>query len=505
MDQKVNQAQERINSFLQTNNLAQLFALDPNIYIGGSLPFLCFGSPNAEFKATDIDIYTKCSATTLRNFNKWFGLTAKSFVRTGVNISFYVDEFESVQIQLITSEFNDFVHDVLEEYDCTMCKVGYHPASQKILAHNDFVQGLSLSSFKVEYEKSNPTRIEKLKQRAKIFFGSKLIVIKSSTWADYRPYWKNKTNSDSLNDVLPSPPYIQLYAHKYLCVGCKTKQSNLLCGTCAVYLSSKFDPWIITTQNKSPKTIVIFGGVNGLGKIIGDQAQTLGWDVYRTGRNPTVSQLESSKYFAFDMISTNPNKKLLELCASADYVIFNAYQTLEFDQKIWTTTLDTFDSKLSELRFKVNCWGYVRLLQKIKEARIQWLQTRSTEYKDQIYVWMDANESKFDDKLQDGKHLELNMAKTACKQIFYTNGKLFAGLGVLTVCYDPGWLSFHGISVDQIESKSKFLIPPKFSALGLLEYIETIGADTSQLYADKKFTHDMSCYKCFDKIFENKP
>ena len=45
------------------------------------------------------------------------------------------------------------------------------------------------------------------------------------------------------------------------------------------------------------KTIVVYGGINGLGKIIADQAEEYGHIVYRTGRNPTIIQLKSKKYF----------------------------------------------------------------------------------------------------------------------------------------------------------------------------------------------------------------
>ena len=105
---------------------------------------------------------------------------------------------------------------------------------------------------------------------------------------------------------------------------------------------------------------------------------------------------------------------------------------------------------------------------------------------------MDANESKFSGKLSDGKHLELNMAKTATKQIFYTNANLLASLGILTVCYDPGWLSYHGISVDKIESKSKYLIPPSVSALCLLNSIGNYNFD--ELINEKKVIFDHSIY-----------
>jgi len=177
----------------------------------------------------------------------------------------------------------------------------------------------------------------------------------------------------------------------------------------------------------------------------------------------------------------------------SDCVVFNAYQTLENNHSIWTTDINNFNEKLALERFKINCFGYVKLLQQIIKRRKEII-AENKNPKDIIFVCMDANESKFEDKLQDGKHLELNMAKTAFKQIFYTNAQVLASLGIITVFYDPCWLSYHGISVDKIASKSKFLIPPSICAKVLLNYIKNINIDN--LYKEKKYVHDTTFYKC---------
>ncbi len=189
------------------------------------------------------------------------------------------------------------------------------------------------------------------------------------------------------------------------------------------------------------------------------------------------------------------NANLLKKIMQADLVIFNAYQTLEGDQTIWNTKLSTFNPELSEKRFKINCWGYIGLLNEVLEARKKFISNKNsnTIIQDQLYVWIDANESRFEGKLSDGKHLELNMAKTACKQIFYTNANIMAGLGILFLCWDCGWCSYHGISVDKIESKSAFLVSPKLSSKGLISYISTL--DFEQMYRNKIFIHDMTLYK----------
>lgn len=105
---------------------------------------------------------------------------------------------------------------------------------------------------------------------------------------------------------------------------------------------------------------------------------------------------------------------------------------------------------------------------------------------------------KFEGKLSDGKHLELNMAKTATKQIFYTNANLLASLGVLTMCYDPMWLSWHGISINKIESKSKYLISPDISALCLLYKLGQV--DFDECIDKKKVIFDFSGYDVFRSL-----
>ena len=209
-------------------------------------------------------------------------------------------------------------------------------------------------------------------------------------------------------------------------------------------------------------------------------------DIIRTGRFPGNAKNE----FYFDL-THEMSDELKNKMKETNCIIFNAYQTLEGDHDIWNTSLETFDEKLALERFTVNCFGYVKILQQLIKIRKEMIKEK-IKLQDMIVIFMDANESKFDKKLQDGKHLELNMAKTACKQIFYTNAQILAEVGIISICYDPGWLSYHGISVSKIQSKSKFLIPPELSAKGLLCYIQSI--ELGEHYKNKMYIHDMSFY-----------
>ena len=75
-----------IKSFLKNNGIFDFLSSDPNIYIGGSLPFMCLSSKitdSSKLEVGDIDIYTKNCPLLFRNLNKSFNLT--ELVKTGVS------------------------------------------------------------------------------------------------------------------------------------------------------------------------------------------------------------------------------------------------------------------------------------------------------------------------------------------------------------------------------------------------------------------------------------
>lgn len=519
-----------IKQFFANNGLLNFLSDDPNIYIGGSLPSMCLSEkihhPD-DLDVGDIDIYTKNCPLLFRNINRTFKIT--NIIKTGVNVKFDIlktktKTMSKIPIQIITSPFEDFESEILDEYDCGMVAVGFHPHSSQFIIHPRFTTQLKKGIFEVIHERSNPSRVVKLEKRACELFDAKLIEIKLNSNTDYRPYWKNVQEINSINDVLPSPPYTQLYANKYHCLGCKEKQDYLICGLCQIRIEEAFDNTIKSNNFATKyKSIVVFGGLNGLGKIMADEIIeiTSGQvNLIRTGRNggkeintysfdltdyilklkpvdDLVEKVKIGTILKSKKLILDP--ELINKIVKADLIIFNSYQTLEGDQTIWNTSLDTFNAKLSEKRFKINCWGYVGLMKEILDERKKFIQCRlefEPPVQDQIFVWIDANESRFDGKLSDGKHLELNMAKTACKQIFYTNSNIMAGLGILFLCYDCGWCSYHGISVDKIASKSTYLVNPKLTSKALIAYLSTI--DINQLYMEKKFIHDMTFYKCVE-------
>ena len=490
-------AQNKITNVLKNIGLLDYMKESNELYCGGSLPMLTVSQKTTTDDIltilNDIDIYTSNIAKTLRNLNKVFGENIINIENKGINVNFNINVSEtckSVPIQLITSPFDSFCDEVLGEYDCDLVSVGYYPYKNEFIFNKRFTNGLQNRMFSVIYEKTYMSRLEKLILRAKYYFDSDIKIVKENATGNYRPYWKGSKELCNVSEVQLSPPYIQIYCNKYKCLLCKKIQERLLCETCSDITNINL---LKFPNNFKIKNLLVFGGVNGLGKIIGNVAEKIDINVFRTGRKVP----DSKQYFTFDLSTGNFSKELETQIEDSNCIIFNAYQTLEGEHSIWNTTIETFDKKLALERFTVNCFGYVKILEQLIQIRKNMI-AKKKKVDDLIIIFMDANESKFDGKLQDGKHLELNMAKTACKQIFYTNAQKLAGYGVISVCYDPGWLSYHGISVDKIESKSKFLITPEMSSLILLKYIQSMNID--KLYDNKIFVHDTDVYSCIKKI-----
>lgn len=483
---------EKIITILKFSGIYEFVKNSPHIYIGGSLPALCLSIKETDYinkTINDIDIYTKNITMCLRDINKY--LKPKNILKSGVNITFNLNK---KSIQIISSYFEDFEIEVLDTYDCDICAVGYHPHTNEFIIRERFIKAFEEKNFIVKLEKTNESRIQKLFDRAEKFFSSSLTIENETNEGDFSSYYKKKLQISNVSKLDISPPYIQMYLTKYKCCLCDKINEYLVCSKCTEKINLSNSNTIINHQIKK---LTVFGGVNGFGKIIGNQAEAQGIQVIRTSRNPT-----EKFHYSFDLSDGKISDDLMTQIMTSDCVIFNAYQTLESDHKIWTTKIDNFDEELALQRFTINCFGYVKIINQIIQARIKLINSthsskKSNNVSDIVFVFMDANESKYEGKLSDGKHLELNMAKSACKQIFYTNAQSLSSLGIITVAWDPCWMSYHGISMEKIESKSKFLIPPSLGADILLSYIKSL--DLEKLYSEKIFIHDKTFYSCVKK------
>ncbi len=133
----ISKSTKLIKEFLNSNQIHDFLASDPSIYIGGSLPFMCLSNKInsiadlSESDIGDIDIYTKNCPLLFRNINRKF--KPQNIIKTGVNVKFNIN-VSKLPIQIITSPFDDFVMDVLDEYDCDMVSVGYHPNTSTFIS-----------------------------------------------------------------------------------------------------------------------------------------------------------------------------------------------------------------------------------------------------------------------------------------------------------------------------------------------------------------------------------
>lgn len=464
-------SENKIKEFLKLCGVYEMLKTQ-NIFIGGSVPMLCLSEKtDANYliaNVGDIDLYTNEVSKVVRHLSINFDI--QDVIKKGLNYTFKIGGKDlDMEYQLITSGFDNFEEEVLNDYDCDLVTVGYDCKNEKFIIHQRFKDGLDNGCFEVILEKTYGSRLEKLGLRSIFHFGCSLL-IKSSGGrvGSYRPYLIGEERKDNLLDAKQMPPYIQVYSKKFRCMLCKSIQDNLVCDTCKF---SKIDLFQLNFKEGENKKLIVFGGMNGLGKIIADVAQEdYNMKVSRTTRNSNKDCLE------FDL-KDKDNKYLFEHLNSIkfdyDYIILNCYQTLEGNHDIWENDIFNFDIELMEQRFDVNCIGYMNLIKNLLHLR----KTYGIKKRMKI-VFMDAAESKYEDKvLKDGKHIELNTVKSATKQIFYSNGELFDTLNIEVICYDPGWLSYHGITTmthtfyEPTEERNKHLIPPKLSAYALLNHL----------------------------------
>ena len=202
--------------------------------------------------------------------------------------------------------------------------------------------------------------------------------------------------------------------------------------------------------------------------------------VYKTSRNCQNDHMT----IQFDL-TKSINPIIWDKINMSDVLILNATKTLDEHEDTWNTTLDTFDYSLLIDRINTNVVGYVNFVKQLLHFR-----QKSDLSKVLTIIYVDANESKCIGKMSDGKHLELNIAKAAVKQIFYTNANNFTKLNMNVMCYDPGWMSYHGVSIEKKRSNSKCLIPPNIVALGVLW---VIGQSHQQI-------QDVTVYQFIDHI-----
>lgn len=479
------------------------------IYIGGSLPLfsLCCTANHLSIKPNlgvihDIDVYTQNWPSLAYHLSN---SPITNLKRLGVNVKFNVRNAKlQLPIQVITAKFNSFQTDILGEYDCDMLSVGYSIIENKFIIHPRFENCILNNCTEVIYHKTNPYRLEKLKQRARDWLNVDMKLVKDDTRnQEMRAYFIQNDNDDkpvnalqekkigTLQEVSVTPYYLQIFHNLYDCIGCKTRQNYLLCDSCRQLIEK-------TAIKYSLNKTMVLGAKRGFGKIFANYLEeNLETKILRTSRTP----VNYDNYLRFSLENKKMSPELIEQLMNSDVIVMNAYSTLENDEKIWTTTIETFDRKLLNLRFKINVIGYANFLQQfIKYKKIQ---SSLGKLHPCVLVYMDANETRMDgNKIFDNRHLELNICKTSVKQIFYTNASLLASLGVITLCYDVGWLSYHGVSVEKIRSKSQFLISPRISAIGLSYYISETYRNFEQYLLDGKYIYDANVYQYIDIIMQ---
>lgn len=481
-----------IQHILKKMGLYDWFHQDPSIYIGGSQISYILSHPTyvdsiendtSHEMPHDIDVYTTNHVNMIRNFDI-YKANFNQISYSGCIITFNILN-NPLSVQLITAEIDNFYDDVLGNYDCDLVCIGYHPASDQVIIHERFKDAISSRIFYGYKHLSSIQRSSKLEHRVKSWYHSDLRFI-GEDFGRMDEYYSSKCQSIESFMIRVPPKYTQLFYNLYNCIRCHKKTPLLLCEDCRMTIYK-------IRQHQSDTDISVIGGCNGLGKIIGDTYEPVCRSVTRTSREVT----SNPNLFQFSL-GHEISVELMTRLMSSDVIVMNATKTLDNDERVWNTTLPTFNKDLLYDRIETNVCGYVKLITTICQYRITKLDDGHP-LKKLVIVYTDANESKFDGKMVDCRHLEINVAKAGVKQIFYTNSYLFAKLNMLVVCYDPGWLSFHGISIEQKKAKSPKLIPPVISSKGIIYIANKMLRKFDRYMKKKKFIREYSVYDYINK------
>ena len=152
-----------MTTILKNNNILELFNND--MYIGGSLPSFVFSKLiiKKEYDITtleyyNMDIYTSNYITTLCAMNTHLNPTKikknDSIIDVHINgPNINLLQFILANIGSFKNENNHdaFMSEVLENYDTSLIKIGYHPYTKTIIIHNDFMNDFLRKKF---YHKS---------------------------------------------------------------------------------------------------------------------------------------------------------------------------------------------------------------------------------------------------------------------------------------------------------------------------------------------------------------
>jgi hypothetical protein len=472
------QHHEVMRRILEHTGIYNFMMDNPSLYVGGSMVSYILSrkitSVEDEVKLIetssssglnlphDIDIYTTNHIESVNKFLQSMNdLVIHSIEGCVINFESKQSKSKTIKLQFITAEADDFYDDVIGNYDCDLVCTGFHPYMNTFHLHSRFQKAWESKAFNCFKHLSSIERSKKLAFRAENWYQSKLTFV-GDNFGRQDSYYKHDIPSpllgkSILNQVSP-PKYLQLFYQKYKCIGCKKIDTRLVCFECQKICKEQ------AQLDGQQKKCLVFGGCNGYGRIVSHLFQAKHFITKRTSRYPDEKNTDEIEF----QFGTRMSDLLLNEIDESDVIVFNATKTLDNDESVWNNYLSDFNASLLQDRVHTNIYGYVQLLQEILSHKSQRIKN-GLPNKPTVLFYVDANESKFDGKMIDGKHLELNIAKAGVKQIFYTNASYMAKLNMITVCYDPGWLSYHGIPIEQKKSKSQNLIPPWLSSLALIE------------------------------------
>lgn len=418
------------------------------LYIGGSTAAYTLHcvlkdiTPDYE----EIDIYTTDAEQLKFNIQ----LQSKYFDVIGVNRCNYIvrDKASGIILEFVLSSMNCSFQELLTLYDCSLTAIGYDLEKKEVIVSKRFYEDYAAKTFhcveRFTAQNLRHRRMLKLQKRAVNWFDSIIQVVPEEKINAYLSESlayatvgnivdkideeelvsvdKNDVQHEMTKaiDIPPYPPYLFHFKRLHRCKHCNQITANYIhCNKISIRP---------LTVDKSGKVMVVGGGT-GFGSSIVKELGDL---------NIPVTIASSSKKNAVRFVLGEvPSDEFISTILEHDTVIFNSYITISDDDNIWFHRLETFDWTLFAERVNTNLQTYVELLKKISHK------ISDSELKKRRFIFIDAEESKYDNNINNGYHPELNMCKSAFKSMIATVREDFKRYNLSMSMYDPGWLNLH--------------------------------------------------------------
>lgn len=438
-------------------------------------PDRIFGENSVYDFPKDIDIYVKNPLEFLNKFNRLL------YKKTDI----------------ITTTF-DNPKNIIENFDSTLVQCYYYGKEKKLTWTKEFEHDLKNGYFRF-CSKPSLKRYDKLLYRAKHWFN-----------CEHQTFLLTKSLEPSVEYTFyPSQVTcrygVQRYETFWGKIPCISKCGNTLnkltryspkhtfiCDDCKVMCGNIFNS---TSFNMSGKNVLIIGGRRGFGECLANIVSKYGPRslvvTSRTASNANTCNPDY-KILEYDVTNDYVPHKVRTIMKFADIIIFNAWVPNDKEKFNSGNAVINIGVINDNIKF-VN--GFIRFLYTLKDIR-RYYKKRTT------FIWLDSDESKYENKFKNGKHIGSNCLKSCGKQVLWTNSEKFGTYGINIIMFDPGYLGYK-TSIMSKEEEFYYNELQTIVAKTLLWMVATQCTNESLYYINRTYDDSKPLYPqlCYEVSF----